>query len=189
MNKIVFLLEEASMKSLLEEFLPRAFPDTTFVLIAHEGKDDLEKSIPRKLRAWREPGVRFVVLRDKDQNDCISLKQRLLQMCKEGGRPDTLVRIVCSELESWFLGDPDALAQAFGNEQLRNIGRRAQFRNPDSVQQPSDALERLVPEFQKVSGARRMANLLSRERNTSTSFQVLLSGLDRILSESCAEPR
>ena len=150
MNKIVFLLEELSMKYLLEGLLPRIFPDIMFQYIAHERKDDLEKSIPRKLKAWREPGVRFVVLRDRDQNDCATLKQRLLAMCEEAGRPDTLMRIVCYELESWYLGDPDALAQAFGNEQLRRIGRRAQFRNPDSVQQPSDALIKLVPEFQKV---------------------------------------
>ena len=136
MNKIVFLLEESSMKFLLEGLLPRIFPGIMFQCIAHEGKDDLEKSIPRKLRAWREPGVRFVVLRDKDQNDCVSLKQRLLAICEEAGRPDTLVRIACYELESWYLGDPDALAQAFGNEQLRRIGQRARFRDPDSVQQP-----------------------------------------------------
>ena len=27
----------------------------SFLCVAHEGKQDLEKSIPRKLRAWREP--------------------------------------------------------------------------------------------------------------------------------------
>ena len=177
------------MRSLLEGLLPRIYPDVVFQYIVHEGKDDLEKSIPRKLRAWREPGVRFVILRDKDQGDCVSLKNRILTMCEESGRPDTLVRIVCSELEAWYLGDPDALAQAFGNEQLRSIGRRARFRDPDSVQQPSDALLRLVPEFQKVSGARKMANFLSREGNTSTSFQVLMSGLDRLCSEPCGPAR
>ena len=183
MNKIVFLLEEPSMKSLLEGLLPRMFPDIMFQYIAHEGKNDLEKSIPRKLRAWREPGVRFIVLRDKDQNDCMSLKQRLLAMCEEAGRPDTLVRIVCYELESWYLGDPEALAQAFGDNQLRRIDQRARFRDPDSVQQPADALRSLVPGFQKVAGARKMADVISRQRNRSHSFQVLMSGIDRLCSE------
>ncbi len=179
------------MQELLEALLPRLFPDMMFQCLAHEGKKDLEKSIPRKLRAWREPGVRFVVLRDNDGADCVQLKQRLLQSCQLAGRGDTLVRIVCQELEAWYLGEPDALAEAFGKERLGRIGRKARFRNPDAVPQPSKALKRLVPEFQKVSGARMMANFLSRERNRSNSFHVLLSGLDRLCAEckdSASEP-
>lgn len=48
---IVFLLEEPSMKVALEGLLPRILPGENFRLIAHEGKQDLAKSIPRKLRA------------------------------------------------------------------------------------------------------------------------------------------
>ena len=70
MNRIVFLLEERSMKTLLEGLLPRLMPDKSFICIPHEGKQDLEKSIPRKLRAWHEPGARFVVVRDNDGGDC-----------------------------------------------------------------------------------------------------------------------
>lgn len=171
------------MKVLLDGLLPRVFPDIRFLCVPHEGKQDLERSVPRKLRAWREPGVRFVVIRDNDGSDCTALKQGLVTLCSKGGRNDTLVRIVCQELEAWYLGEPDALAEAFGKEALRGIGRRAQFREVDAVQQPSAALERLVPEFQKVSGARRMARFLSRERNQSSSFQVLLAGIDRLQAE------
>ena len=184
MNKIVFMLEESSMKALLEGVLPRMFPDMDFRCIPHSGKTDLERSIPRKLRAWHKPGVRFVVIRDKDQADCVETKRNLARMCADAGRPDTLVRIVCEELEAWYLGDPDALADAFGDEKLRGIGRRARFRDPDSVRQPSSEVSRLAPEFQKTGGARRMAQFLSRERNASRSFHALMSGLDRILAET-----
>ena len=184
MNRIVFLLEEASMRDLLNGLLPRLYPEMTFLCLSHEGKSDLEKSIPRKLRAWREPGVRFVILRDNDGDDCVRLKRRLLQSCQQAGRADTLVRIVCQELEAWYLGEPDALAEAFENERLRGIGRKARFRDPDAVQQPSKALRRLVPGFSKVSGAKAMAGFLSRERNYSRSFQILLSGLDSLCAES-----
>ena len=183
MNRVVFLLEEASMRDLLYGLLPRLYPDLTFLCLVHEGKSDLEKSIPRKLRAWREPGVRFVVLRDNDGDDCMHLKQKLARICQESGRADTLVRIVCQELEAWYLGEPDALADAFEIERLREIGRKARFRDPDAVQQPSQALRRLVPGFRKVNGARTMASYLSRARNRSRSFQVLLSGLDRVYAE------
>lgn len=183
-GKIVFLVEDRSMKELIEGLLPRLFPDMSFICISHDGKSHLERSVPRKLRAWREPGVRFVVMRDKDRSDCVETKRNLARMCADAGRPDTLVRIVCEELEAWYLGDPDALADAFGDEKLRGIGRRARFRDPDTVRQPSSEVSRLAPEFQKTGGARKMAQFLSRERNASRSFQVLMSGLDRILAET-----
>ena len=183
MKKVVFLLEERSMGILLNALLPRIFPELNFQCVPHDGRSDLEKSIPRKLRAWREPGVQFVILRDNDGADCFSVKQRLQQLCSDAGRSDTLVRIVCQELEAWYLGEPDAMAEAFGNEELRGIGQKARFRDPDSVQHPSREIERLVLMFQKVSGARSMAQFLSRERNKSPSFQSLLSGIDKIVAQ------
>ncbi len=167
------------MKVFLDALLPRLFPALSFLCVPHEGKQDLEKSIPRKLRAWREPGVRFVVLRDNDGSDCQALKTKLSVLCKEAGQPDALVRIACQELEAWYLGEPDALADAFGSETLRSIGAKAIYREPDAVSQPSAELEKLVPEFQKISGARRMAAHLSKERNTSRSFQALLGAIER----------
>ena len=171
------------MKILLEGILPRFFPGMAFQCIAHRGKSDLERAIRVKLRAWRVPGDRFVVIRDQDQRDCVELKRELLQMCADADRPDTLVRIVCRELESWYLGEPDAMAEAFGNERLRGIGRQARFRNPDEVHYPATALGELVPGFQKSVAAETMSRFLTRERNYSHSFQTLLSGLERIWNE------
>jgi len=177
MNRLVFLLEEYSMKVLLDGLLPRLFPDLQFLCIPHEGKQDLEKSVPRKLRAWREPGVRFIVLRDNDGGDCLALKERLTALCHEGGREDSLVRIACQELEAWYFGEPDALAEVFGDEKLRLIANKASYRVPDNVQRPSVEILRHIPSFQKVSGARQMALKLSRENNTSRSFQILMKGI------------
>lgn len=179
MNRIVFLLEEDSMKTLLDGLLPRLFPELQFLCVPHEGKQDLEKSIPRKLKAWREPGVRFVVLRDLDSADCMEVKENLVQLCRRSRRRDVLVRLVCQELESWYVGDPDALVLAYPQSRqrtIRELGRR-RFRNPDSVVRPSDAISMLIPEFQKRSGARRMAEFLSRN-NRSRSFQVFAEGIE-----------
>lgn len=186
MNRIVFLLEEYSMKVLLDGLLPRLFPDLPFLCVPHEGKQDLEKSVPRKLRGWKEPGVRFCVILDNDGADCRELKRRLVELCQKGGREDTLVRIACQELEAWYFGAPDELAAAFGRDELRRIAARARFRDPDAVVQPAATLAELVPEFQKVSGARNLARRLPRE-NSSRSFQVLMAGIDG-LSGQMREP-
>lgn len=171
------------MKALLDGLLPRLFPSLRFLCLSHEGSDDLERSIQRKLQVWREPGVRFAVVRDNDRGDCEARKQRLRDLCGAAGRDDTLVRIVCQELEAWYLGEPDALAEAFQRESLRGVQRRARYRDSDAVPHPARAVARLVPAFQKVSGARRMARHLSRQRNRSTSFHAFMRGIDTVLAE------
>lgn len=183
MTKLVFLVEEPSMADLLDGLLPRLFPALQFLCVPHDGKQDLEKSIPRKLRAWREPGVRFVVARDQDSADCRQVKARLADLCRNAGRADVLVRVVCRELEAWYIGDPEALVQAFPEARrrrrmLRELNRE-RYRNPDTVVRPSEAIARQIPEFQKRLGARRMAILLSQE-NRSRSYQVFLGGVERL---------
>lgn len=190
-GRLVFLLEEPSMKVLLEGLLPRLVPGWVagvhFQCVPHEGKTDLDRSIPRKLAAWREPGVRFVVVRDNDSADCLDIKARLTAMCAAANRPDTLVRLVCQELESWYLGDLRALAAAFDNPRLDTPGLRKRLVDPDVWQKPSVELKRLEPRFQKLSGARALAIHLDPHadagRNTSRSFQVFVTGVRRVAIE------
>lgn len=186
MARLVFLLEERSMKVFLDELLPRLFPDLTFQCVPHEGKQDLEKSIPRKLKAWREPGVHFVVLRDNDGADCRVAKQRLVVLCQTGGRPDSIVRLACQELEAWYLGEPEALVEAYQRPDLATLASRERFRDPDSVMQPSQALRELVPSFQKVMGARLMGTLVTDLRNRSRSFHQLIDVIDRWMKQQPA---
>ncbi len=182
MSRVVFLLEEWSMKVLLDGLLPRLFPGMPFLCVPHEGKQDLERSIPRKLRAWREPGVRFCVVRDNDGADCHRVKESLAGICRETGRSDSLVRIACQELEAWYFGAPNALAEAFTHDKFRRIGAKARYRDPDAIEQPSRALADLIPEFQKVSGARRMGRYLDRD-SSSCSYKAFISGVERLVAE------
>ena len=56
MKLIVFLVEEPSMKEFLKVILPKVIPvNVSYTIIHHEGKQDLERSIPKKLRAFRQP--------------------------------------------------------------------------------------------------------------------------------------
>ena len=181
MGRVIFLVEEPSMQAFLDIFLPRLYPDLKFLCIPHDGKYHLDRSIVHTLRSWRVPGDRFVILRDNDGGDCHALKERLRGLCRQGGREDTLIRIVCQELEAWHLGEPDAMANAFGDERLRNIGRQATHRNPDTRLKPSLDMEKLTQGFQKSSSARLMAEYLTRENNRSHSFAVFMAGIARLM--------
>jgi len=180
MSRIVFLVEERSMAEFLKIWVARTYPTVPFLCVPHEGKSDLRKSIPRKLKAWHEPGVRFVVIIDNDNRNCEELKTELLASCATSGRDDTLVRIACQELEAWYLGDPEALGAAFGDSELPDRLRKARFRHPDALPRPSDELARLVPAFQKVSGARAVAVHIDRTRNRSVSFKIFATSIDQI---------
>jgi hypothetical protein len=121
-------------------------------------------------------------VRDNDGADCRKVKRLLVDLCRKGGRGDTLVRIACQELEAWYFGAPVALANAFERPDLRRIASTARFRDPDAIDHPARALAEQVQEFQKVSGARRMTQHLSRD-NRSRSFQALITGIERLAPE------
>jgi hypothetical protein len=182
-GRVIFMLEEPSMKILLDGLLPRLLPGWVegehFQCIKQDGKSDLDRSIPRKLSAWRIPGDRFVIVRDNDNADCIKLKARFKAICQANGRPDTLIRLVCQELKSCYMGDLQALAQAFDNPKMDTPTLRKRFAVPGDWQKPSVELSRLEPTFQKGSGARAMAPCLRETGNMSSSFQMFVNGVRR----------
>lgn len=180
--KLVFLLEERSMKLFLEGLLPRILPSEIPppILIPHEGKSDLEKSIPRKLRAWQDPDACFVIVRDQDHSDCHEVKAKLVQLCHKSGRKQSLVRIACRELESWFLGDLDAIDAAFSTHHAKKQNK-SQYRVPDTIGSPARELEKLVPGYGKVSGARALGPLINIENNRSVSFACFVSGVRHLV--------
>lgn len=191
-GRLVFLLEEPSMKELLEELLPRLFPGwcsgTHFLCVTHEGKTDLDRSIPRKLTAWRTPGDRFVIVRDNDTASCLDLKKKLMRSCSQSGRPDTLVRLVCQELESWYIGDLEAVATAYEEPKIDTPANRKRYAVPDDWAKPSVEIKRLVPAFQKRSGARLMGQHLEPDSNRSHSYRIFLQGILRMATEMGYRP-
>ncbi len=118
----------------------------------------------------------------------MGLKQRLLAACSATG-VGALCRIAIEELEAWFFGDVDALREAYP-QVPRNLGRRAQFRDPDAITGgTAEALERVLKQagyyrsgMPKVEVARRVAEHMDPGQNRSRSFQALVDGLQRLVS-------
>ena len=179
---LVFLLEERSTKVLLDGLLPKILPDgVSFLTIPHEGKTDLQRSVPKKLAAWNMPDTRFVIIQDQDSNDCRKLKEDLRQLCDPYQRP-VLIRIACHEMESWYFGDLKAVTEAYGKDLTTLAGKR-KYRDPDMIINPKQELRKLIPQHEQIAGARRIAPLMEPERNRSTSFQMLISGIRKLIEE------
>ncbi len=133
------------MREVLKVLLPQLLPqEVGFQLITHKGKQHLEKAIPYKLRRWQTPNTHFVIVRDQNSDDCLKLKQQLKDLCQQGGKPDALIRIVCHELESGFLGDLAAVEKAFNIKGLAKQQNHKKFRDPDRLANASEELGKLV---------------------------------------------
>lgn len=186
MITLVFFLEEPSARAMLEGLLPGLVSDSVNTrFIVFEGKQDLEKQLEHRIRGWRSPDSKFVIIRDQDSGDCHTIKARLVEKCAAAGHPDALVRIACRELESWYLGDLSAVAKAFGLPAIERRASEAKFRDPDRLNNPAQELISLTQgRYQKIAGSRALGPLLNANANVSPSFKVLLAGLRRLIPAS-----
>lgn len=195
---IEFLVEEPSMEAALQNLLPHMLPQgSDFNILLFQGKNDLLKKLPNRLRGysfWIPENYRIVILIDEDRQNCHDLKNQLELICQQSGlftktRNDgagfkVLNRIVIEELESWFIGDVDALHQAY--IRLPNsLSQMKKFRDPDTISGGTwESLEQLLQKFgyfkggyAKVQAAREISLFMIPEINRSRSFQVFREGL------------
>lgn len=183
---LIFLLEEPSTKTVLEVILPKLIPENiSYICIAHQGKQDLCQSIPKKIKAFQfNLSTKFVIVHDQDSHDCKKLKADLLQLCKNSGQSEVIIRIICHELESWFLGDLTAIEKAYKlkPQSLSKKQNQNKFRNPDQLNSAKEELRKLVSEYYPGTHSRAIAPYLSLTENKSHSFQVFLDGIKKILS-------
>ena len=181
MSEIVFFLEERSAEEMLMGLLPKILPNNVrYRCIVFEGKQDLEKQIVRRMRLYRVPGARFVVLRDQDSADCKTVKNGLVEKCKQAGHPDALVRVACHELESWYLADLAAVEMGLGLPGLVKSQKKRPYAKPDGQPNPSHALRGIAPSYQKIGGSRAIGPHLDPENRRSQSFVNLVAGIRRL---------
>ncbi|MDC0834154.1 DUF4276 family protein [Geitlerinema sp. CS-897] len=198
---IEFLVEEYSAEMALENLLLKFLPeDVTFQIHAFQGKRDLLKKLPDRLRgyrAWIPENYRIVVLCDRDNDNCFDLKQTLEQqaiLCgfttKSNYPSDDFVvlnRIAIEELEAWFLGDADAITKAYPKI-LPKFATQKRYRHPDEIVGAWEALEKLLQSknyhpggLNKVEAARAISEEMQPDLNRSPSFQCFFSGIKSIL--------
>lgn len=142
---LVFLTEEQSMtpvlRKLLAELWPAALEGLHWHIIHHQGKADLESNLVEKMRSWNYNSPHFIILRDNDGGDCQALKKRLLDLATSTRKPHH-IRIVCQELEAWFLGDLQAVEAAFPTSDATSYQNRNPYRSPDRATNPSQLIAR-----------------------------------------------
>lgn len=184
-ESIEILVEEASMQHFLEGVLPRILSNRWVLgkncfIRPHKGKQHLKKSIPRKVRAYKNnypDSVRLLIIQDQDSNDCKRLKKEIQDIVqKEDPQIPLLVRIACLELENWYLGDFSAIAKVYSRVKPEQYHNKAKFRNPDKLNGAQE-MHQLSREFQKGGCARKIGEYIDLENNKSSSFKCFVSGI------------
>lgn len=83
------LVEEPSMEGFLRQVLPKIIEQrATFSIYAYQGKADLLRKLPDRLRGWAQwlpDSYRIIVLLDRDDNDCHQLKQMMERVATGAG--------------------------------------------------------------------------------------------------------
>lgn len=200
---IVLFVEELSAEVALDQLLPGILNGkATFQIRRFNGKADLLLSLPRQLRGLSRgvPDARFLVLVDRDNDDCHELKERLESIAAAvplrtpttaaGGTVQVLNRIVIEELEAWFFGDADALRTAYPGVSP-TLEQKAPYRDPDRIRGGTwEALLRVlqragyykrVRTLPKLEVAGAIARHMDPRRNRSRSFQAFRAGIESLV--------
>jgi hypothetical protein len=187
LKELVFLVEGEAEKHLLDSLMPRILPDdVAFRVIPFQGKQDMEKRMAMRIRAYQNQQARFIVLRDQDSHvDCIALKHSLLARCQGTGREaHCLVRIACTELETFYLADLAAVGQALDMPELKKHQENKKFRTPDRLGNPSKEIRALTKNrYEKRAGSRAIGRYLSLDNPRSPSFWHFVAGIRRWSAE------
>lgn len=177
---VVVLAEEPSGRVIAECLAEKlGFADRVLCL-GHQGKSDLDRSFPRKIGHWRADRLpRFIVMRDNDGLDCFMLKRRLLDRVPNDAIQRVKVRLVIHELESWYLGDLQAVVQAglVSDAIVNRQKRKAKLRNPDRLNNAKQVFRELVSRGGQMALALGIGPHLSLTDNRSVSFRHFIGAL------------
>jgi hypothetical protein len=199
LEKLIVMVEEPSMEAALEILLPKMLGEVEFQIIRFQCKDDLLKQLPNQLRgyqAWLPENWAIIVLLDRDDDDCIVLKQELENIAANAGlvtkthagtgnRFRVANRIAIEELEAWYFGDWNAVHLAYPRVSI-TVHQKAAFRNPDTIRGGTwEAFERELKKsgyfktgLRKCECARTIAPYMNIKQNSSKSFQVFCDAIN-----------
>lgn len=201
------LVEDESTKVAIDALLDRLsakVPSVEWRTQQFRGREAMWRKLRDTLYSIAAGGYAdaVLVLLDQDRSDCIELKQAAIATAADAGmiRSDGslavsnfVVRINETELESWFLGDPAAVRDAYPQ-----VSRRARLTNRpiESIEDAWETLHRTLQQYgyypnfmPKVEVAKNIAPYLSLVDgvNSSHSFRVVLRSLREFMEHAQRE--
>jgi hypothetical protein len=211
---VEFLIEDSSTKRLLECLVPRIIgPQNephTWRMHPYRGVGRIPQNLsgsadpahrllldklPRLLRGYaRTPGIDAVVIvLDADRKNCVDFLQELRSIA-DGCclNPPVMFRLAIEETEAWYIGDHEALREAYPRGRFAVLDRYVQDSVCGTWELLADAIHPgghaaikrshgILRGQVKHDWADRIGPLLDPDRNLSPSFGKLRDGLRRLV--------
>ena len=212
---IEILVEDSSGGKLLDAVLPKLIGEQgaphTWVIHSYKGIGRIPKNLnkstdpakrilldrlPRLLQGYgRTPGIdAVVVVLDTDKRNCVDFLaelKALVSRCHPA--PNTMFRLAIEEVEAWYLGDKQALEQAYPRAKADVLNRYKQDTPCDTWELLADAIHPggaaaikkagwPLPGQIKHEWAEKIGPFLDPDRNLSPSFGKLRDGLRRLVT-------
>ncbi len=177
--------EEPSIKYVLEKIIYKMnFVEDEFRIHSHQGKNDLITALNKTVPSIsRIPDSKILITIDQDKNDCISLKNEIQQIIEPSCACDFKIRIICKELEAWYLGDMNAIENAYPRFKAENYKNKSKYRNVDKIVSPNLEVLKIIPEYNpfkrlpKIEAAIRISPFLELDGNKSSSFNNTIKAI------------
>jgi hypothetical protein len=199
--QLEILLEEPSMGNVIEGILAKI--ETNDIeynhrIHTHQGKAHFLQQLPKILKGYnnwlKNPAVsnfRLLIIIDSDKDDCLELKQRILDLCQLHQLTTiSKVRIAMPMLESWFFGDANALEQALPQIKKLKLGTSATYRQPENRPDPARDLDRELKSvgytegYKKLEHSKAIVQYMTIDGNKASSFNATINALNVLLSEA-----
>ena len=217
MKHFEILVEDTSGKQMLEILFMNEFgisgQKITYRIISYKGIGRLPKNLkvsddpakrqlltqlPRLLEGYGKSFIGFpayiIVIIDNDKHDCKKLKNELCQtaeLCYP--KPNVFFRIAVEEIESWYLGDKDAITKAYTNANRELLNAYKYDSICDTWETLADiiekggrkALKKLSYQeigIKKSNWANQITPYLQISSNLSPSFQCFFRKLQDIIN-------
>lgn len=214
---IEILIEDSSGHKLLDSLLPKLIGEQenphTWRIHSYKGIGRIPKNLkpgadpakrilldqlPRLLRGYgKSQGIdAVVVVLDTDKRNCNQFLAELRALVVEcSPRMITLFRLAIEEIEAWYLGDQQALMQAYPRAKINLLHRYVQ----DSPCNTWELLADVIypggsaailkagwphPGEVKHQWAEKIGPLLDPDRNVSPSFGKFRDGLRRLIADA-----
>lgn len=214
---IEILVEDSSGEKLLGAVLPKLLGEYgsphTWNMHSYKGIGRIPKNLkagadpkkrilldqlPRLLQGYgKTPGIdAVVVVLDTDKRNCGDFLTELKSLAAGcNPAPNTLYRLAIEEVEAWYLGDRQALTNAYPRAKADVLHRYVQDSVCDTWELLADAIypggstaikkaRWPLPGQVKHEWAEKIGPLLEPDRNVSPSFGKLRDGLRRLIAEA-----
>jgi len=200
---IEILVEEASMEAFLRASLPHLLGENiSFEIYSYQGKSDLLSRLGERLRgyaAWLPDTWRIVVVVDRDDDNCLTLKKGLENDAITAGLTtralkvkewQVVFRIAIEELEAWYFGDWEAVRLAYPRVG-EHVARKAAYRSCDGIYGGTwEAFERELRKvgyfsggLEKIQAARNVGRHFSNKRCSSPSYKCFANAISAAVAQ------